>query len=102
MPTYNLQLLANAPDGLIAGPVSDENYFEWDAQITGPEGTPFEDGLFVAKLVFPQDYPLNPPSMRFVSELFHPNIYSDGRVCISILHPPGADPLGYETSSERW
>jgi len=96
------QLLTNAPEGLIAGPVSDDNYFEWDAQITGPEGTPFEDGLFVAKLVFPQDYPLNPPTMRFVSEIFHPNIYPDGRVCISILHPPGADPLGYETSSERW
>ena len=40
--------------------------------------------------------------MRFVSELFHPNIYSDGRVCISILHPPGEDPMGYESSSERW
>ena len=86
----------------MAGPVSDENYFEWDAQITGPEGTPFEDGLFVARLVFPQDYPLNPPTMRIISEIFHPNIYPDGRVCISILHPPGADPLGYETSSERW
>ena len=97
-----LQLLTNAPEGLIAGPVSDDNYFEWDAQVSGPEGTPFEDGLFVAKLVFPQDYPLNPPTMRFVTEIFHPNIYPDGRVCISILHPPGADPLGYETSSERW
>ena len=56
---------------------------------------------------------------RFKSDLFHPNIYADGRVsftsaplfastiqnfqvCISILHPPGADPLGYESSSERW
>jgi ubiquitin-conjugating enzyme E2 G2 len=27
---------------------------------------------------------------------------SDGRVCISILHSPGDDPLGYESSSERW
>merc|ERR1719348_2718819 len=40
--------------------------------------------------------------LRFKSELFHPNIYPDGRVCISILHPPGADPMGYESSSERW
>jgi ubiquitin-conjugating enzyme E2 G2 len=68
----------------------------------GPEGTPFEDGIFVAHLSFPNDYPLSPPTMRFVSELFHPNIYSDGRVCISILHPPGEDPMGYESSSERW
>ena len=29
-------------------------------------------------------------------------VYPDGRVCISILHPPGDDPTGYESSSERW
>jgi hypothetical protein len=29
-------------------------------------------------------------------------VYPDGRVCISILHPPGEDPTGYESSSERW
>ena len=29
-------------------------------------------------------------------------MYADGRVCISILHSPGDDPLGYETSAERW
>ena len=29
-------------------------------------------------------------------------VYADGRVCISILHSPGDDPLGYESSAERW
>lgn len=29
-------------------------------------------------------------------------VYKDGRVCISILHAPGDDPMGYESSSERW
>ena len=29
-------------------------------------------------------------------------VYADGRVCISILHAPGDDPMGYESSSERW
>lgn len=29
-------------------------------------------------------------------------VYPDGRVCISILHPPGEDPNGYELASERW
>lgn len=33
---------------------------------------------------------------------FHPNIYRDGRVCISILHPPEDDKYGYESASERW
>lgn len=96
------QLTLNPPEGIIAGPINEENFFEWEALIMGPEGTPFEDGIFTAKIVFPNDYPLSPPKMRFVSEMFHPNVYPDGRVCISILHAPGDDPMGYETSAERW
>jgi len=34
--------------------------------------------------------------------MWHPNVYKDGRVCISILHKPGNDPTGYEDASERW
>ena len=46
---------------------------------------------------------MSPPTMKFVSpKMFHPNVYADGNVCISILHPAGADPLGYESASERW
>ncbi|RXN00117.1 Ubiquitin-conjugating enzyme E2 G2 [Acipenser ruthenus] len=68
----------------------------------GPEDTCFEGGVFPTILSFPSDYPLSPPKMRFTCEMFHPNIYPDGRVCISILHAPGDDPMGYESSAERW
>jgi hypothetical protein len=34
-------------------------------------------------------YPFSPPEMKFVPSLFHPNVYADGKICISILHPPG-------------
>ena len=40
--------------------------------------------------------------MVFKSKMWHPNIYEDGRVCISILHPPGDDAMSGELSSERW
>merc|ERR1719309_975508 len=96
------QLTTNPPEGILAGPSNEENFFEWEALIAGPENTPFDGGVFTAKLIFPHDYPLSPPKMRFQSEVFHPNIYPDGRVCISILHAPGDDPMGYETSAERW
>ncbi|KAJ7353782.1 Ubiquitin-conjugating enzyme E2 G2 [Desmophyllum pertusum] len=96
------QLTLNPPDGILAGPLTEENFFEWEAFITGPEGTPFEGGVFTTRLVFPHDYPLSPPKMRFICEMFHPNVYPDGRVCISILHAPGDDPMGYESSAERW
>ena len=37
----------------------------------------------------------------FVIDLLY-SVYPDGRVCISILHAPGDDPMGYESSAERW
>ena len=40
--------------------------------------------------------------MRSLTLLIYTLVYTDGRVCISILHSPGDDPLGYETSAERW
>lgn len=89
-------------EGIIAAPISDDKFFEWEAVIMGPEGTPYECGLFVARLKFPPDYPLLPPKMTFISKLWHPNIYANGDVCISILHPPGEDPNRYESSAERW
>ncbi|RMD43657.1 hypothetical protein DV735_g1478, partial [Chaetothyriales sp. CBS 134920] len=95
-------LLTSPPDGITAGPVSEDDLLVWEALIQGPEGTPFEGGVFPAELRFPKDYPLNPPKMKFIGEIWHPNVYANGEVCISILHPPGDDPNHYESASERW
>mmetsp|Transcript_4679 Transcript_4679/g.8301 ORF Transcript_4679/g.8301 Transcript_4679/m.8301 type:complete len:152 (-) Transcript_4679:38-493(-) len=62
----------------------------------------YDAGYFRCTLTFPKDYPLNPPVMKFTQPLWHPNIYPDGTVCISILHPPVEDKFGYERSCERW
>lgn len=66
-------LTNNPPDGITAGPVSEDDLLHWEALIQGPEGTPFEGGVFPAELKFPKDYPLAPPSMKFLGEIFHPN-----------------------------
>merc|ERR1711991_699215 len=50
---------------------------------------------------FPTDYPMSPPHLKFVSEFWHPNVYNDGRVCLSILHAPGHDPMSGELPEER-
>jgi ubiquitin-conjugating enzyme E2 R len=39
---------------------------------------------------------------RFTNPLFHPNVYPDGRLCISILHPPGDDEMSGESAAIRW
>ncbi|VDQ02475.1 unnamed protein product [Trichobilharzia regenti] len=56
---------------------------------------------FKARLSFPDDYPYSPPTMHFLSRMYHPNIYENGEVCISILHSPGDDPQSGELPSER-
>ena len=67
-------LSTDPPEGIVAGPVTEDDIFQWEALIQGPEGTPFEGGVLVAELAFPKDYPLAPPTMKFVSpEIFHPN-----------------------------
>ncbi|KAI9659773.1 MAG: Ubiquitin-conjugating enzyme E2 7 [Trizodia sp. TS-e1964] len=95
-------LTTDSPDGITAGPVDESDYFVWEALIQGPDGTPFEGGVFPATLTFPKDYPINPPTMKFNPPLFHPNVYASGLVCISILHAPGPDPNHYEKAEERW
>lgn len=66
-------LTNNPPEGITAGPVSEDDLLHWEALIEGPGGTPFEGGIFPAELKFPKDYPLAPPSMRFLGEVWHPN-----------------------------
>jgi ubiquitin-conjugating enzyme E2 A len=69
---------------IFAEPLEDD-LLTWSAVILGPEGTPFEDGTFSLILTFKESYPQDPPHIRFVSEMFHPNIYPDGELCLDIL-----------------
>ncbi|KAK1350262.1 ubiquitin-conjugating enzyme E2 [Hamiltosporidium tvaerminnensis] len=80
----------------------DDNIYNWEVLVFGPKDTPYENGIFMARMTFPIAYPEAPPTFRFVSEMWHPNIDKDGDVCISILHKPGDDEYGYENLSERW
>ena len=59
-------------------------------------------GYFKATMTFPDNYPYTPPSFQFTRPLFHPNIYPDGKLCISILHQPGEDEQSGEKAAERW
>jgi ubiquitin-conjugating enzyme E2 G1 len=95
------ELQKNPVEGFSAG-LEDDNIFKWQVVIVGPPDTLYEGGFFNCTLEFPPEYPELPPVMRFQTEIWHPNVYPDGKVCISILHPPGDDEWGYERASERW
>lgn len=66
-------LCTSPPEGIHAGPVTEDDMFLWEALIQGPEGTPYEGGVFAAELKFSRDYPLSPPTMRFLGGVWHPN-----------------------------
>ena len=79
-----LELSRNPPDGISVGLGDDDNLFKWEMMIIGPPDTAYEGGFFKAKLDFPPDFPNMPPVMRFTSTMWHPNIYEDGKVCLSV------------------
>ncbi|KAF9398602.1 Ubiquitin-conjugating enzyme E2 15 [Mortierella sp. AD011] len=99
---WDMLKMENPVQGFSAGLVNDDNVFEWEILIMGLEDTLYEGGFFKAIMTFPPDYPVMPPKLKFISDMYHPNIYPNGDVCISILHPPGEDKYGYEKASERW
>eukprot|EP00826_Nyctotherus_ovalis_P011711 TRINITY_DN13051_c0_g1_i3.p1 TRINITY_DN13051_c0_g1~~TRINITY_DN13051_c0_g1_i3.p1 ORF type:complete len:161 (+),score=32.09 TRINITY_DN13051_c0_g1_i3:146-628(+) len=74
----------NLPEGISAAPKED-NLFTWEAVIFGPEDTPWEGGIYRLELKFPNDYPNRPPTAQFITEVFHPNVFDDGHVCVDIL-----------------
>uniref|UniRef100_G1P562 Ubiquitin conjugating enzyme E2 A n=10 Tax=Yangochiroptera TaxID=30560 RepID=G1P562_MYOLU len=77
--------LQEDPPAGVSGAPSENNIMVWNAVIFGPEGTPFEDGTFKLIIEFTEEYPNKPPTVRFVSKMFHPNVYADGSICLDIL-----------------
>ena len=67
-----------------AGPVGDDIH-KWQATITGPAGTPYENGLFFLDVVFPINYPFSAPKIQFTTKIYHPNINNTGCICLEIL-----------------
>lgn len=80
-----------------------KNYKCWDIYFTlNDEDSLYAGTVLKACMEFPETYPLQPPTLRFVSKMFHPNIYADGRVCISILEEDREDPTGYGRPEDKW
>lgn len=79
-----MKLSRDPPHGVDAAPFSDNIMF-CHALIAGPEETLWETGSFHLLIHFTEDYPTKPPDVRFLSKVFHPNVYVDGKICLDIL-----------------
>ena len=53
--------------------------------LEGPPNTPYENGYFLFKMLFPDDFPSKPPKVIIISKIFHPNISEKGEVSFNIL-----------------
>merc|ERR1719510_1507284 len=63
-----------------------DNLTDIRARIDGPEGTPYEGGVFVIRLQLPSDFPHAPPKGFFLTKVFHPNIRPEtGEICVDTL-----------------
>ncbi|CAM8971123.1 unnamed protein product [Rhodiola kirilowii] len=77
-------LQKDPPTSCSAGPVA-EDMFHWQATIMGPADSPYSGGVFLVTIHFPPDYPFKPPKVAFRTKVFHPNINSNGSICLDIL-----------------
>lgn len=59
--------------------------FHWQATIMGPGESPYTGGVFFLAIHFPTDYPFKPPKVNFTTRIYHPNINSNGSICLDIL-----------------
>lgn len=114
------RMQTDPPAGVSASPVADNvmtwYIFHWlnsclctdlsrNAVIIGPAETPFEDGTFRLVMHFEEQYPNKPPAVKFISNMFHPNVYATGELCLDILQnrwSPTYDVAAVLTSIQRY
>ena len=78
------RMQTDPPEGVNAAPM-DSDIMKWNAVIFGPEDTAWEDGTFKLTVEFTEEYPNKAPVVKFVTTMYHPNIYADGSICLDIL-----------------
>ena len=73
-------------EGIQAGPVSENDLFDWTAIIQGPAGSSYEGGAFKLNIKVPENYPHKAPAVVFAVPLYHPNVdQSSGQICLKLL-----------------
>ena len=79
------QMLAKDPVPGLTAIQNPNNFRIFLVSIKGPSDTPYEGGTFEADLMLPEDYPMSPPKILMRTQIWHPNIDGQGRICLDIL-----------------
>ncbi|XP_071723200.1 ubiquitin-conjugating enzyme E2 22-like [Rutidosis leptorrhynchoides] len=89
-----LKSLDESPPEGIKVVVNDDDFSTIFADIEGPAGTPYENGVFRMKLRLSHDFPHSPPKGYFLAKIFHPNIATNGEICVNTLKKDWNPTLG--------
>ncbi|XP_063422173.1 ubiquitin-conjugating enzyme E2 Z-like [Mytilus trossulus] len=86
----DIMAIYNEPPPFICIVPDKEDMTKIHALITGPFDTPYEGGFFLFLIRCPPDYPIRPPRVKLLTTgnkevRFNPNLYKNGKVCLSIL-----------------
>jgi ubiquitin-conjugating enzyme E2 S len=79
-----LELIKNPPDCVIYH-LNETDPLDIQADIIGPNSTPYENGIFRVKLVIPNNFPFSAPKGYFLTKIYHPNISEKGEICVNTL-----------------
>ncbi|KAI9907276.1 hypothetical protein PsorP6_004583 [Peronosclerospora sorghi] len=80
-----IAMLENDPPFGVSAWPKDDKIDHLEAQILGPDGSPYEKGVFQLEINIPERYPFEPPKVHFVTPIYHPNIDDAGRICLDTL-----------------
>lgn len=75
------------PTGICVTP-KDDNLKILEANILGPDDSPYKNGVFNLEIAIPDNYPFFPPSIKFNTKVYHPNIDDEGRICLDLIKTP--------------
>lgn len=76
------------PWGISCFPLKDNQYDNLSVILLGPKGSPYEKGTFKLTVSIPERYPFEPPLVKFITPVYHPNIDNGGRICMDLLKMP--------------
>jgi ubiquitin-conjugating enzyme E2 S len=79
-----MDLRKNPPEGISVF-LNEQDITDIHATIEGPDGTPYTGGHFRVKLVLGKNFPAEPPKGFFLTKIFHPNVASNGEICVNTL-----------------
>ena len=63
----------------------DDCLFQWEVNLSGPQGSVYEGGVFKTEFLFTRNYPFEAPKVMFLTKIYHCNINPAGRICLDIL-----------------